>query len=619
MILAIPAVAIFCFLALKLNFIQDDAYISYRYVQNFLDGRGLVYNAGERVEGFTNFGWVIYLCMWGSLGLKYITISKITGFVLGGLFVFLTYLIGLEVFGQKGKWFALVATSLVGANQSVAYWSPAGLETAAFAVAVALCLLWWLRKSPLLIWAMVLAVWFRPEGAVICALIVAIDWMIERRPPVYSALCLGTALLLSLPMVGFKLAYYQGILPNPFYAKTGMDLAQLKSGVDYTWQFLSDYGLWGGGIVVSIALALVGKLITSQLRILLIFCGYALYVTVIGGDVLKIHRFYVPLAGASALLLTSVVWGVVGKMRTTVQTVILVVFAMITVPLAYWLPSKYVKSYNESEKGLVYNQAFLGRAIKMADASDFSVAATTIGALGYELVGHTVIDMLGLTDSMIARHPQSDADNMTTTWKERQYNSRYVLSRSPDYVVFSTGLKPSAPAEKSLFLYKQFVTSYAMLSWYTPDPEGRLTTQINNAYRRMHPIAGVIEPVYPVEYVDKMKRGMELMNQRKFDSSGMSFDAAIRAFPDTPSIPLMVTKGYLCLISGRDEEARRLFSACLARDSLVPPAHQALFYLATGTGDQRAIDLHRAWLTKLEPWFVEPYEYIARKGHGLVK
>ncbi len=617
MILAIPAVAIFCFLALKLNFIQDDAYISYRYVQNFLDGRGLVYNAGERVEGFTNFGWVIYLCMWGSLGLKYITISKITGFALGGLFVFLTYLIGLEVFGQKGKWFALVATYLVGANQSVAYWSPAGLETAAFAVAVALCLLWWLRKSRLLIWAMVMAVWFRPEGAVICGLIVAIDWMIERRPPVFSALCLGTALLLSLPMVGFKSAYYHGILPNPFYAKTGMDLAQLKSGVDYTWQFLSDYGLWGGGIVVSIALALVGKLTTSSLRILLIFCGYALYVTVIGGDVLKVHRFYVPLAGASALLLTSVVWGMVGKMRTVAQTVILVVFATVTVPLAYWLPLKYVKSYNESEKGLVYNQAFLGRAIKMADASDFSVAATTIGALGYELVGHTVIDMLGLTDSTIARHPHSDADNMTTTWKERQYNSRYVLSRSPDYVVFSTGLKPSAPAEKSLFLYKQFVTSYAMLSWYTPDPDGRLTTQINNAYHRIHPITGTIEPVYPVEYVDKMKRGMELMNQRKFDSSGMYFDAAIRAFPDTPSIPLMVTKGYLCLISGRDEEARRLFSTCLERDSLVPPAHQALFYLAHGTGDQRTIDLHRAWLKKLEPWFVGPYEYIARKAHGL--
>jgi len=35
----------------------DDAYISFRYVRNFVEGRGLVFNPGERVEGYTNFLW----------------------------------------------------------------------------------------------------------------------------------------------------------------------------------------------------------------------------------------------------------------------------------------------------------------------------------------------------------------------------------------------------------------------------------------------------------------------------------------------------------------------------------------------------------------------------------
>ena len=60
----VPALAVYAFLCHQLNFTQDDAYISYRYVANFLNGDGLVYNIGERVEGYTNFGWVIYLIMW---------------------------------------------------------------------------------------------------------------------------------------------------------------------------------------------------------------------------------------------------------------------------------------------------------------------------------------------------------------------------------------------------------------------------------------------------------------------------------------------------------------------------------------------------------------------------
>jgi hypothetical protein len=39
----------------------DDAYISYRYADNLARGAGLIFNAGERVEGYTNFLWVVLL------------------------------------------------------------------------------------------------------------------------------------------------------------------------------------------------------------------------------------------------------------------------------------------------------------------------------------------------------------------------------------------------------------------------------------------------------------------------------------------------------------------------------------------------------------------------------
>ena len=43
------------------RFVQDDAYISFRYARNLADGFGLVWNIGERVEGYTNFLWTLLM------------------------------------------------------------------------------------------------------------------------------------------------------------------------------------------------------------------------------------------------------------------------------------------------------------------------------------------------------------------------------------------------------------------------------------------------------------------------------------------------------------------------------------------------------------------------------
>ena len=59
---------IFVIHCLSLDFTQDDAYISYRYAENFIQGNGLVFNPGERVEGYTNFLWIILLSLSPSSG-----------------------------------------------------------------------------------------------------------------------------------------------------------------------------------------------------------------------------------------------------------------------------------------------------------------------------------------------------------------------------------------------------------------------------------------------------------------------------------------------------------------------------------------------------------------------
>src|SRR5580692_4725588 len=49
-----------------LSWLSDDAFISFRYAKNLVRGVGLVFNVGERVEGYSHPLWTV----WIAAGLK---------------------------------------------------------------------------------------------------------------------------------------------------------------------------------------------------------------------------------------------------------------------------------------------------------------------------------------------------------------------------------------------------------------------------------------------------------------------------------------------------------------------------------------------------------------------
>src|SRR5882762_66691 len=54
--------------AVHLAWLCDDAFISFRYADNLVHGLGLVFNAGERVEGYSNFLWTLGIALGMRLG-----------------------------------------------------------------------------------------------------------------------------------------------------------------------------------------------------------------------------------------------------------------------------------------------------------------------------------------------------------------------------------------------------------------------------------------------------------------------------------------------------------------------------------------------------------------------
>ena len=82
-------VALVCLLLLLLawcnRFIQDDAFISLRYAHHFATDRGLSWNPGERVEGYTNFLWTVLLAAAFWLHLEPVIFSQLLGVLTAAL------------------------------------------------------------------------------------------------------------------------------------------------------------------------------------------------------------------------------------------------------------------------------------------------------------------------------------------------------------------------------------------------------------------------------------------------------------------------------------------------------------------------------------------------------
>ncbi len=607
----LPAIILYSNIAGSLNFTQDDAYISYRCAANYLNGDGLVFNEGERVEGFTNFGWVIYLIFWGSLGMNFIVISKISGLIFGAGIIILTFMIALDIIGKDNWIQALLPVYLMGVNASLAFWSPAGLETAAFGFFAMLSFYFYLKRNPLLISSLLLAVWIRPEGALLGALFVLVELIAGKSGLFYVVYCVFIALVLSIPFIFFKLFYYGSIFPNPFYAKTSPIIGQLKDGLKYAESFFIDYGFYGAGLIIPL---IFFRRLTYKMKVCFyIFLFYLIYIIVIGGDFLKVHRFFIPVVGLYAIMIMlSLSW----PFRRIVQKwrhLLIAAVSLLLMLLTYYLPIKSIRLINISEKAFTNKMAHLAESVKASDHRKFSVALPTIGIFAYKLIGHRIIDMIGLTDSTIARHTETPFPGMKLTWKEKKHNSKYLLSNEPDYIVFSTEMKPSAPAERALMVYRQFIESYRVVGWNYKHPVYAPNGVMVTAFKKVRPLEGEIKPYYPIEYVEYYKAGLDASAYQNHKLAVQYYMKAMSISPQPYNLGLAYSAALSLKMIGREDNAKIMLHNILKQDSLSFLAHRALYMYAVGEKDNDRMELHKRWLLKTAPWYFDYLDSTLRK------
>jgi hypothetical protein len=116
------------------EFTVDDSYISYRYANNLARGLGLVYNTGERIEGYTNFLWTVLLAAGARIGVAPPSMAKVLGFACGLAAVALSFHIESRL--RELKTLPALSPYLLATTTAFMGYSVFGLETPLFVALV---------------------------------------------------------------------------------------------------------------------------------------------------------------------------------------------------------------------------------------------------------------------------------------------------------------------------------------------------------------------------------------------------------------------------------------------------------------------------------------------------
>ena len=105
--------------------------ISMRYARNLVDGLGLVWNAGDRVEGYTNLGWVFVMAAVHAVGVpERLTCLAVELINIGLAVVILVFTDRLlRRFASPPGWLRLAALGTLALSIDLIYWAVNGFET----------------------------------------------------------------------------------------------------------------------------------------------------------------------------------------------------------------------------------------------------------------------------------------------------------------------------------------------------------------------------------------------------------------------------------------------------------------------------------------------------------
>jgi hypothetical protein len=438
---------------IQLHWVCDDAFISFRYAKNLVAGNGLVFNVGERVEGYTNFLWTIIISLGMLLKLDPVPLSMILGGVSYLFTALLAAYASYRLFSGSGHraLFVPVAAMSILVFHDYHIFATSGLETSWTAALITLgfVLLIFANSPKSLLYGgvvLVAAAMSRPDALLFY--VMAIPFVLLLGKPVFRRLLLYLApgVLIYLPYWILRYLYYGYPFPNTYYAKSAY-LPYYDQGLIYLGLFVKSYY-----VLYLVPAALIAVIVVHRRKIMswpmndpiiraivvatLFMIPYTLYVVRSGGDFM-FARFWILIVPIAFLFLEI-------SLRSLLLKYQLVPLILLVIPLAVFLrwnpytevrqidgianePDYYPQYWvqHAQEVGSRMREIFEGQDVRVAFFGMYAIYVY------YSDVPVAIESNTGLTDAFIAHLPLVARGR---PGHEKKAPMQYLLQRQVDFM-----------------------------------------------------------------------------------------------------------------------------------------------------------------------------------------
>ena len=483
---------------------SDDAFISFRYAGRLAEGKGLTWNDGCRVEGFSNFLWVMVLAAARFVGLNVVLTAKILGALSGAATLVVLYLLTFLATKKAFLFVNLLAPFFHSLGIYSHFWMTSGMETSFFALLALLAVYLFAREElngrrvPFSALAFFAAAVTRPEGVMLFAgasaylAVSRASKIRELRFGIFSkrdSIWAAAFCILYAAFVLWRYSFFGQWLPNSYYAKLGGQ-GEFAAALSYISVFFFAHSFLF--LLVPFGFFLSGG--GARIAATAFSCGvtYVFGMLFMGRDWMDRWRIWCHIL---PLIFAAIAVGAAGAFNPVLQGARGPVLSwLIKIAFAAIIILGFIGQFAPPFEEIGEILAGRMREPKFAQEGDFTQkAAKEIGLLiarnappgALVAVNHAgaipyyakvdAIDMTGLSDLHIAHMPGG---------MHGKYDADYVLSRRPHFIVLNTHHAPLPDAiipdhwagETAVYNHPDFkanyirVPGYWVVNWhYRPD------------------------------------------------------------------------------------------------------------------------------------------------------
>jgi hypothetical protein len=455
----------------------DDAMISMRYAWNFSHGLGLVWNPGERIEGYSNLLMTLLMSLVTLVFDKSTSVLFIqllgAGFMLAIAYVNMQiadYIVPSE--NHQTRSFVRVLSFFCALSYyPLTYWSLMGMETGLLTLLLLLSILSAFKYTRsknaaylfLVAGCLGLTYLTRNDSIIFAILIFAyITWETYATNPRISwkdiqslFVAIGLYFLFVVGQLAFRYLYYGELLPNTYTLKlTGMSLlARIKNGIGFVAPFIKENAF----VLVLSSINLVFDFQKRKLLLVSIVFSAISYEIYVGGDPWNYWRIMSPFMPLLMILFLITINAIVLAISSTqvftiyflrnpifpkkytgqILIALLTLIGLLSANVRFLAEISFLKKPYQTES----NRVNVNTAIVLSQltTSDATVGVYWAGSIPF-FTNRKAIDFLGKSDRYIAQLPPDVSGSiawsgMSSVPGHNKYDLNYsIKTLEPTYV-----------------------------------------------------------------------------------------------------------------------------------------------------------------------------------------